>query len=70
MGKEDRFDQKVYDILGVDDSTVYTYESPDGRQVQLYVGFYKSQREGDLIHSRNIACRGPAGISSRHPRKS
>ena len=51
VGREDHFDKKVYDILGVDDSVLYDYVSADGRQVQLYVGFYRSQREGDLIHS-------------------
>ncbi len=50
-GKESRFDQKIYDILGVDDSFLGSYTTQDGLAVQLYIGFYKSQREGDLIHS-------------------
>jgi len=50
-GEEQRFDKRIYDILGVDDSALVNYRTPDGRQVQLYVGFYQSQREGDLIHS-------------------
>jgi len=50
-GRSDRFDESVYRVLGVDDSILATYRSPDGRSVQLYVGFYESQREGDLIHS-------------------
>ena len=50
-GREDRFDDKVYQVLGVDDSILANYRSSDGRQVQLYVGYYQSQREGDLIHS-------------------
>jgi EpsI family protein len=50
-GREDRFDDRVYQILGVDDSILANYRSPGGRQVQLYVGYYQSQREGDLIHS-------------------
>jgi EpsI family protein len=50
-GKTERFDKKIYDILGVDDSFLCDYRALDGRQVQLYVGFYQSQREGDLIHS-------------------
>lgn len=50
-GEEERFDQRVYDLLGVDDSLLCNYQTPDGRQVQLYVGYYQSQREGDLIHS-------------------
>ena len=27
------------------------YHKPDKKQVELYLGFYQSQREGDLIHS-------------------
>jgi len=51
VGIEARFDQKIYDILGVDDSILANYSTSNGRHVQLYVGFYQSQREGDLIHS-------------------
>jgi EpsI family protein len=51
VGKETRFDKKIYDILGVDDSFLGNYSTPDGLQVQLYIGFYENQREGDLIHS-------------------
>lgn len=51
QGETSRFDEKVYEILGVDDSILSSYRAGDGRQVQLYVGFYQSQREGDLIHS-------------------
>ncbi len=50
-GTESRFDQKIYDVLGVDDSFLCNYRSKAGRQVQLYIGFYQSQREGDIIHS-------------------
>lgn len=50
-GNEEHFDQTTYDILGVEDSFLCNYRDSDGRQVQLYVGFYQSQREGDLIHS-------------------
>ena len=38
-GIEQRFNEKIYDILGVDDSYLATYRAPDGRQVQLYIGF-------------------------------
>jgi EpsI family protein len=51
VGKQGFFDQQVYDVLGVDDSTLIDYQGSEGRIVELYVGFYKSQREGDLIHS-------------------
>ena len=45
------FDQKIYDLVGVDDSFLANYSNPDIGHIQLYVGFYKSQKEGDLIHS-------------------
>ena len=50
-GQEQFFKDKIYAALGVDDSFLARYRSPDDRLVQLYVGFYQSQREGDLIHS-------------------
>ncbi len=50
-GVTSRFDQKVYDILGVNDSILASYRSKTMGEVQLYVGFYQSQKEGDLIHS-------------------
>ena len=50
-GKEDWFDQRIYKALGVDDSFLATYTSPRGQKINLYIGFYTSQREGDLIHS-------------------
>ena len=51
VGKEGRFSQQVYDVLGVDDSILISYINPEGQDVQLYVGYYQSQREGSLIHS-------------------
>ena len=50
-GKEEHFDEEIYGILGVDDSFLCNYKTSDGRQVHLYIGFYQSQQEGDLIHS-------------------
>ncbi len=50
-GKEQFFDQKVYEVLGVSDSFLANYISPEGKSVNLYIGFYQSQREGELIHS-------------------
>lgn len=50
-GKESRFDNAIYDILGVEDSFLANYMGPDGGHVQLYIGYYDSQRKGDLIHS-------------------
>jgi EpsI family protein len=50
-GREDHFDQKTYALLGVDDSLLCNYFSPSGKHVQLYIGYYESQQQGDQIHS-------------------
>lgn len=50
-GQEYHFEAEIYNILGVDDSFSGEYRTSDGRQVQFYIGFYQSQRQGDLIHS-------------------
>lgn len=51
VGQVSRFDQKVYDVLGVDDSVLCSYYGAKQKRVELYVGFYESQKEGELIHS-------------------
>lgn len=50
-GKKSGFAAEIYDVLGVDDSILANYTDTQGNLVQLYVGFYQSQKEGDLIHS-------------------
>ena len=50
-GEKARFDDQIYDALGVDDSILGHYRKVQGDSVQLYVGYYQSQRKGDLIHS-------------------
>lgn len=50
-GQEDRFNDKVYRLLGVHDSFLGNYRNPEGNRIQLYIGYYENQREGDLIHS-------------------
>ena len=50
-GEEYRLEEKIYKVLGVDDSFLGNYRTSDGRQVQLNIEFYQSQRKGDLIHS-------------------
>jgi EpsI family protein len=51
QGIPDKFDARIYDVLGVDDSVLANYRSEKKGSVNLYVGFYQSQKEGDLIHS-------------------
>ncbi len=51
-GTSSRFDQEVYEALGVDHSILANYiNGENNASVQLYVGYYQTQREGDLIHS-------------------
>ncbi len=50
-GKVSHFDKKIYEILGVDDSFLCNYKNPNNQTIQLYIGYYRNQREGDLIHS-------------------
>ncbi len=50
-GSVSHFDKKIYEILGVDDSFLCNYKNRNNQTLQLYIGYYSSQREGDLIHS-------------------
>jgi EpsI family protein len=50
-GIESRFDQEIYDVLGVDDSFLGNYKSPNSPWVNLYIGFYLRQDTGAQIHS-------------------
>jgi len=51
QGTKSNLDLNVYNVLGVEDYVLSTYRNPRGRSATLYVGFYQSQKEGDLIHS-------------------
>ena len=51
QGVKSELDQEVYNLLGVEDYILSDYRSSEGESVNLYVGFYQSQKEGDLIHS-------------------
>ncbi len=50
-GQRDALDQQVYNILGVEDYILANYRKNSKEMVNLYVGFYQSQKEGDIIHS-------------------
>jgi EpsI family protein len=46
------FTKSVLDVLGLNDYLTRWYESPEaGGGVDLYVGYWQSQRQGDTIHS-------------------
>ncbi|MCP4671248.1 MAG: EpsI family protein [Desulfobacula sp.] len=51
QGKKGELDQEVYNILGVEDYILANFRKFSGEGVNLYVGFYQSQQEGDIIHS-------------------
>jgi EpsI family protein len=50
-GVKSEMDQEVYNILGVEDYIMANYRNNSEEMVNLYVGFYQSQKEGDIIHS-------------------
>lgn len=50
-GEEQFFSDEVYAAVGVDDSALISYVNSVNEFVQLYIGYYKSQRKGDMIHS-------------------
>ena len=47
----DRFDQGVLTVLGADEYINRLYTASAMGSVGLYVGFYRSQRQGDTMHS-------------------
>ena len=51
QGSTSRFDDRIYEVLGVDDSILVNYYNKNSEYIQLYIGYYQSQREGDIIHS-------------------
>lgn len=50
-GRELGMDQKILDVLRLDDYIMRAYVSQDNTPVWLYVGYYQSQREGATYHS-------------------
>jgi EpsI family protein len=50
-GNEAPLDQEALQVLGLTDYTSRRYLSPTVPEVDLYIGYYASQRTGDTIHS-------------------
>ncbi len=46
-----RLGAETLNVLGVDDYLNRAYSRADGAQLWLYIGYYRSQRHGDAIHS-------------------
>ena len=45
------FNEKTLKVLGVEDYLTRYYIGPGQNMVDLYIGFYRSQRQGDTMHS-------------------
>lgn len=44
-------EQRFIDVLGLSDYIIIDYKDKRGRNVELYVAYYESQRKGESIHS-------------------
>jgi EpsI family protein len=51
QGDDQKFDAETERVLRADDYLSRNYQSPDGRNASLYVGYYASQRTGATYHS-------------------
>ena len=51
MVSSDTFSDEVMNSLGVDHYLMRQYRDPSGYTLGLYIGYYESQAEGELIHS-------------------
>ena len=60
QGKEDYFPQGIYDELNADKHVYRHYRSPDGKQVDLYIGYYGTAKGGRSRH-HPYACLPAAG---------
>jgi EpsI family protein len=50
-GAEHKIDNQSMKILQVDDYLMRDYRNTEGERISLYIGYFKSQREGKGIHS-------------------
>jgi EpsI family protein len=51
LGQDHPLEAQIVSVLGVTDYANRAYKSSDGQPVDLYIGYYQSQRTGDTIHS-------------------
>lgn len=51
QGQNDPLEDRIVNALGVSDYVNRAYLDPRGQELDLYVGYYKSQRTGESIHS-------------------
>jgi EpsI family protein len=57
-GANSAINDKILAVLGVEDYLMRRYSGKDGPDIWLYVGYYESQREGDIIHSPKHCLQG------------
>ncbi len=50
-GGDDPIEKRIVEAVGVDDYLSRVYRDPSGNAVQIYIGYYKSQKTGDTFHS-------------------
>ncbi len=48
---QETMEDRILEVVGVEDYLWRTYRAEDGFRVSIYVGFYEQQGEGDQIHS-------------------
>ena len=51
VGEDQTFSDKIMANLGVDHYIMRQYRDKNGYQLGLYIGYYESQTEGQIIHS-------------------
>ena len=51
MVDQKAMDKQSFEILGVDDYLIRTYRNPANQFIGLYIGYFRSQKEGKGIHS-------------------
>ncbi len=50
-GGDEPLESRIVEAVGVDDYLSRVYRNASGNAVQIYIGYYKSQKTGDTIHS-------------------
>ena len=64
-GTETPIEARIIQAVGVNDHVNRVYSDPSGNPVQLYIGYYSSQRTGDTIHSPKHCLPGAGWVPVR-----
>ena len=60
-GQEYFFPDQTYELLKADASTLRRYANSEGKELYLFISYFKSQKYGSQIILRRTACREAAG---------